>query len=67
MPWREQIMSVKVADIYAMAFVGGGLLIEPVPITATHAAHNFLPSFCRNHKASCTTPEQATVLPLGIV
>src|SRR5215208_436029 len=44
--WYEQIMSVKVADIYAMAFVGRGLLVEPVPVAATHAAHeNFSPLF----------------------
>ena len=29
--------------------------------------HSFSPSFCRNHKASCTPPEQGAALPLGIV
>jgi hypothetical protein len=57
MSWREQTLPMEVAYVYAMTFLGCGFLIEPVPVAATHAAHNFLPSFCRNHKASCTTPE----------
>jgi hypothetical protein len=37
---------VEVADVDGLAFVGGGLLDEPVPAAATHAAHQlFLSSF----------------------
>ena len=39
MPWREQIMSVKVAHVHAVTFAGSGLLVEPVPVAATHTAH----------------------------
>jgi hypothetical protein len=28
-----------------VTFAGSGFLIEPVPVAATHAAHNFLPIF----------------------
>jgi hypothetical protein len=30
---------VEVADVDALAFIGGGLLVEPVPAAATYAAH----------------------------
>jgi hypothetical protein len=36
-------MPVKVADIHAVAFVGGGLLLEAVPDAATYAAQDFSP------------------------
>jgi hypothetical protein len=35
---------MEIANIYAETFVGSGLLVEPVPVAATHA-HNFLPVF----------------------
>jgi hypothetical protein len=34
---------MEVADVDALALVGGGLLVEPVPAAATCAAHDFLP------------------------
>ena len=52
MPWLQQPFPVKVSHIYAMTSIGRGLLIESVPVAAAHAAHNFLLSFHRNHKAS---------------
>jgi hypothetical protein len=45
MPWHEQIMSVKVAHVYAMTLISRSLLIEPVPVAASRAAHYFLPKF----------------------
>src|SRR5918998_413278 len=37
---------MEVADVDALALVGGGLLVEAVPAAATHAAHKlFLSSF----------------------
>ena len=36
-------MPVKVADIYAVAFVGRGLLVEAIPAAATYAAQDFSP------------------------
>src|SRR5215216_2832140 len=46
---------MEISHIDAMTLIGSGLLIEPVPVAASHAAHNFSLAFCRNHKASCTT------------
>jgi hypothetical protein len=37
--WLEQPIAVEVADVDALAFLGGGFRIEPVPAAATHAAH----------------------------
>src|SRR5215211_2401161 len=37
----EQPVAVEVADVDALALIGGGLLVEPVPVAATRAAHNF--------------------------
>src|SRR5215208_377826 len=56
-PWLQQAFPVEISHVHAMTLAGRGLLVEPVPVAATYAAHNFLLSFCRNHKASCTTPE----------
>jgi hypothetical protein len=36
---------VEVAHIHAVTLAGRGLLIEPVPIAASHAAQNNLPVF----------------------
>src|SRR5215208_8156329 len=51
-PRLQQAFPVEVAHVHAMTLIGRGLLIEPVPVAGALAAHNFLPSFCRNHKAS---------------
>ena len=49
MSWREQTLPMEVPQevphVYAMTFLGCGFLIEPVPVAATFAAHNFLPVF----------------------
>jgi hypothetical protein len=45
MSWREQTLPMEVPHVYAMTFLGCGFLIEPVPVAATFAAHNFLPVF----------------------
>jgi hypothetical protein len=45
MPWHEQIMSVKVAHVYAMTLISRDLLIEPVPVAGAFAAHIFLSVF----------------------
>jgi hypothetical protein len=34
---------VEITYVYVVAFVYRCLLIEPVPVATTHAAHNFLP------------------------
>jgi hypothetical protein len=36
---------MKVSHIDAMTLAGGGLLVEPVPVAATHTAQDFSPIF----------------------
>ena len=50
MSWREQTLPMEVPHVYAMTFLGCGFLIEPVPVAATFAAHNFLPVFLPKSK-----------------
>src|SRR5918995_1707517 len=38
----QQALPMKVPHIDALTFAGSGFLIEPVPVAASHAAHNFL-------------------------
>jgi hypothetical protein len=38
-------MPVEVADIHAVALIGGGLLVEAIPAAATYAAQDFSPRF----------------------
>jgi hypothetical protein len=44
-------MPVEVAHIYAVAVIGGGLLVEAVVVPRPYAAHEafFTSTFCRNH------------------
>ncbi len=35
---------MEVADVDALALIGGGLLVEPVPVTRACAAHELFPS-----------------------
>jgi len=32
---------MKISHVHALTFASSGLLIEPVPVAAAHAAHNF--------------------------
>jgi hypothetical protein len=45
MPWREQTLPMEVPHVYAVTLIGSGFLIEPVPVAASRAAHNFLSIF----------------------
>jgi hypothetical protein len=63
-PWPEQSLLMEVPHVHAMALACSSLLIESVPVAETFTAHNFLPVFCRNHKATCTTPERHSAEPV---
>ena len=41
-----------------MGFACRGLLVDSVPVAASHASQIFLPSFCRNLKANCAALER---------
>jgi hypothetical protein len=66
-PCLQQTFRVKVAHVHAMTLIGLVCISNLYQLPLPTPPIIFSPTFCRNHKASCTTPEQATVLPLGIV